>query len=245
MRPLSASELITVWERGLAARPFERALTILSVASPETSPSALARLSIGRRDANLLQLREWAFGPDLTILVKCPSCRQELELTIPASAFRVSPDAAGESESSFRLQEYEVRCRPPNTDDIAQCAGLEVAASQRKLLACCVSEARYQGECVSAEELPEEVVRRAEEQIAVIDPQADMRLDLACPECDQRWKEVFDIVSYFWIEIDAWARRILREVNVLARAYGWHESEILALSPVRRQVYLSMVQVQA
>ena len=54
---------------------------------------------------------------------------------------------------------------------------------------------------------------------------------------------MFDIVSFFWAEIDAWARRVLREVNVLARAYGWRESDILALSPVRRQIYLSMVQV--
>src|ERR1700687_1591734 len=92
MRPLSVPELLTGWERGLAALPFERALTILSVASPESSPAALARLSIGRRDANLLQLREWAFGSELAILAACPSCRQTLELTIPVSALRVSLD---------------------------------------------------------------------------------------------------------------------------------------------------------
>ncbi len=51
----------------LTALPFERALAILSAASPESSPAALARLSIGRRDANLLQLREWAFGSELAI----------------------------------------------------------------------------------------------------------------------------------------------------------------------------------
>ena len=46
----------------------------------------------------------------------------------------------------------------------------------------------------------------------------------------------------FWAEIDAWARRILREVNILARAYGWRESDILALGAVRRQIYLTMAQ---
>ena len=253
MRPLSVPELITVWERGLAARPFERALTILSAASPETSPSALARLSIGRRDANLLQLREWAFGSELTILVTCPSCRQDLELTIPVSSLRVPMDFAAapdlepvsELKSSLMLQEYEVHYRPLNTDDISKCAGLGLTAMRRKLFACCVSDARHQGKSVSTEELPEDVAERVVEQLAVIDPQADMRLDLGCPECHQRWREVFDIVSFFWTEIDAWARRILREVNVLACAYGWRESDILTLSPMRRQIYLSMVQVQA
>ena len=258
MRPLSVPELLTVWERGLTALPFERALAILSVASPESSPAALARLSIGRRDANLLQLREWAFGSELAILAACPSCRQTLELTIPVSALRASLDpklaptgaptaeSASDLEGSLMLQDmlldYEVRYRSPNTEDIAGCAGLEFAAGRRKLLACCVTDARCQGRAVSAEELPEDVARKVVEQIAAIDPQADTRLDLTCPECHGRWKEVFDIVSFFWAEIDAWARRVLRDINVLARAYGWRESDILALSPVRRQIYLSMVQ---
>ncbi len=246
MRPLSVAELLSVWERGLAALPFERALAILSAASPESSPAALARLSIGRRDASLLQLREWAFGPELAIVATCPSCRQALELTMPVASLRVSIDPTGEPtgdlERSLTMQDYEVRYRLPNTEDIAGCAGLEFAASRRKLLACCVTDARRQGKSVSAEELPEDVEHKVVEQLATIDPQADTRLDLTCPECHQRWREVFDIVSFFWAEIDAWARRMLREVNVLARAYGWRESDILALGPVRRQIYLAMAQ---
>jgi hypothetical protein len=246
MRALSVPELLTVWERGLAARPYERALAILLVASPETSPATLARLSIGRRDANLLQLREWAFGSDLAIMAVCPSCRQTLEMTMTVAELRVSADPrmkpGDDLESSLMLRDYEVRYRSPNTEDLAGCAGLEPAAIRRKLLACCVTDACCQGKSMSAEELPEDVAQKVEEQIAVMDPQADTRLDLTCPECHHRWREVFDIVSFFWTEIDVWARRILREVNVLARAYGWRESDILALSPVRRQIYLAMAQ---
>ena len=221
-------------------------MAILSVASSETSPAALARLSIGRRDANLLQLREWAFGPELAMMAACPTCQQTLEMTMTVSELRMSGCPAvkptDDFESALMLRDYQVRYRSPNTEDIAGCAGLDLAASRRKLLACCVTEARCQGKNVSAEDLPEDVAQKVEEQIAAIDPQADMRLDLICPECHQRWQEVFDIASFFWAEIDAWARRVLREVNVLARAYGWRESEILALSPVRRQIYLAMAQ---
>jgi len=250
MHPLSIPELLTVWERGLAALPFERALAILAVASPESSPAELARLSIGRRDAHLLQLRESPFGPELVIVTACPSCRQALESTMPVAALRMSTDSTrapaaalmGDLESPFMLQDYEVRYRSPNTEDIAGCAGLEFAASRRKLLACCVTNARCQGKPVSAEDLPEDVLQKVVEQIATFDPQADTRLDLTCPECHQRWSAVFDIVSFFWTEIDAWARRMLQEVNVLACAYGWRESDILALGPVRRQIYLAMAQ---
>ena len=37
---------------------------------------------------------------------------------------------------------------------------------------------------------------------------------------------------------DARARRLLREVDVLARAYGWTEPEVLALDDARRAAYL-------
>src|SRR5215470_18559822 len=116
MRSLSASELLTVWESSLAATPFERALALLSAGSPEVSPATLARLSIGRRDDRLLQLREWAFGEDLSILVSCPSCRQTLELVMPVQTLR-AVDQAPEQEGSITVEGYEVQFRAPNTQD--------------------------------------------------------------------------------------------------------------------------------
>jgi hypothetical protein len=74
------------------------------------------------------------------------------------------------------------------------------------------------------------------------DPQADVHTGLTCPECGHHWEAVFDIVSFFWEEIENWIRRTLREVHLLASAYNWRESDILALSPWRRQYYLQMVQ---
>jgi hypothetical protein len=90
-------------------------------------------------------------------------------------------------------------------------------------------------------ELPGAVEARLVERIAQADPLADIMLDLTCPNCEQRWQAVFDIGGFFWIEIDNLARRLLRDVHVLARAYGWRESDILAMNAARRQAYLEMV----
>jgi hypothetical protein len=240
MRPLSVPELLTVWERGLAARPFERALAILSVASPESSPAALPLMSIGRRDASLLQLREWAFGSELAILAACPRCHQPLEMDLSIADLSVPAEDAGDSETSLAYEDYEIRCRPPNSEDLAACVGLDMAMSRQRLFGRCVIESRYQGEPVAAEQLPEQIAQAVIERIAEADPQADTRVDLTCPDCNYRWDEVFDIASFFWTEIDSWARRILREVHILASAYGWREGDILALSPMRRQIYLTM-----
>ena len=65
MRALSAPELLSVWERGQAQPPVQRTLTLLAAACPGILPDALAELSIGQRDARLLTLREWTFGPQL------------------------------------------------------------------------------------------------------------------------------------------------------------------------------------
>ena len=43
-------------------------------------------------------------------------------------------------------------------------------------------------------------------------------------------------------ELEAQAKRLLRSVHVLASAYGWSESEILALSEARRDAYVELVQ---
>ncbi len=52
---------------------------------------------------------------------------------------------------------------------------------------------------------------------------------------------MFDVVSFFWSEICVQAKRLLREVHTLARAYGWREADILNMSTARRQFYLEMV----
>jgi hypothetical protein len=89
--------------------------------------------------------------------------------------------------------------------------------------------------------LPAEVVSGIAESMAQADPLADIQLKIDCPSCRHRWRAAFDIVSFLWTEIEAWAGRMLSEVHTLARAYGWREAEILALSATRRQFYLEMV----
>ena len=74
----------------------------------------------------------------------------------------------------------------------------------------------------------------------VCDPLAAIDIPLDCLNCGHQWQPLFDIVSFFWTEIAAQARRLLREVHTLARYYGWREADILAMSAIRRQFYLEM-----
>jgi hypothetical protein len=117
----------------------------------------------------------------------------------------------------------------------------DAKAAQTALLDRCVLEARLEDRQVDAKELSSEVTSAIARRMGEVDPQADVQLDLNCPGCGRRWQALLDIENFFWTELNAWASKILSEVHVLASAYGWPETDILNLNPLRRQYYLDLV----
>ena len=242
MRALSASELLNIWERGLTQQPIQRTLMLLAAACPEMSADTLAELSIGERDARLLTLRERTFGPELVSVAACPGCGERLELTFNVTDIQGLSEAKPDEALSLTIADYEVSFRLPNSRDLAAVSpSEEVAEARRLLLLRCLLTVNHNGKEVSDNELPAEVVEAVVQQMAQVDPQGDVYLSLVCPACKHHWQAPFDIVTFFWTEIDAWAYRIMREVHTLASAYGWREADIFAMSPSRRQFYLTMV----
>ncbi|HSF47311.1 MAG TPA: hypothetical protein VLA73_02995 [Burkholderiales bacterium] len=232
MRALPAPELLRVWEQGLAQSPIERALALLAAGGSEEK-DVLAELSIGERDTRLLALREKTFGANCESLVACPGCGEQLELAFTLADMRRAPEGA--AELSVDTDQHAFNFRLPNSIDLAEAAGARDERKARELLLdrCLLND----GDKV----LPDEVLDRIAERMERADPQANVRLDLHCPVCDHVWQAVFDIESYFWTEIDAWAQRTLKEVHALASAYGWRELDILNMTPWRRRMYLGML----
>ena len=242
MRTLSAPELLDVWERGNVQSSVHRALLLLSAACPEASADSLTKLSICERDARLLTLREWTFGSQLIGIATCPDCRERLELTFNVDDIQVAPESGPTGELTIDVAGYDVRFRLPNSLDIDAIADhKDVDVAREELLESCLLSVYHNGEEIPSDHLPASLVEAIVDRMAEADHQADVELALSCPSCRHQWHATFDIVSFFWSEINAWAYRILREVHTLARAYGWREADILAMSPWRRQFYLKMV----
>jgi hypothetical protein len=242
MRALSALELLEAWEQGLGQPPLQRALTLLAAACAETPPEVLQHLSLGQRDTRLLTLREWTFGPQLLGLATCLGCQERLELNLSLADLRVVPAVEPGETLSLNVEGYALCFRLPNSQDLAMIAHqLDVATARQILLGRCLITAHHDGQRQSADQLPPPVVTAIVEHMARADPQADIQLSLVCPQCSHQWQVAFDIASFFWSEINAWANRILGEVHILASRYGWSERDILALSPWRRQYYLAAV----
>jgi hypothetical protein len=240
---LTASVLLDVWERGLADRPVQRALHLLACAYPDASFEELKALPIGQRDSRLMEIREGLFGSRLTCLTACPTCGEKLEIELDLAQIR-SGEAAqpGAFTHALTIDNFQVQFRLPNSADMLLLAGMADASLARQtLLERCVQQVTRAGVPIAASQLPEALIQGIASRMAQIDSQADIQIDLVCPACAQKWSTSFDIVSYLWSEINTWAMRILREVHQIARAYGWSEADILALSPLRRQFYLELI----
>jgi hypothetical protein len=240
MRALGAAELLDLWERGLRQPPARRALALLEAACPDLSEPEIAALPIGRRDAHLLRLRELLLGPELTIVASCPACGEQLDSTFRTADIRVDA-AAAEPAQALEADGYRIGFRLPASDDLlALGAATDRAAARRMLLGRCILEAQRDGERTDAGSLPEHVIAAVADRMVAADPQADVELALSCPACAHAWHSAFDVAGFFGQEINAWAKSLLRGVHALARAYGWREADVLALSPTRRQIYLEL-----
>lgn len=230
---LSGVRVLECWEQGRGRHPVDRALLLLGAAFPDTSYDRLAELPIGARDAALLDLRRATFGPDLRAYVECPGCRERLEFALDGRALELPPAVEGPIVAAglaFRL---------PTSRDLAQAiTETDPDRCARRLAALCLLDAEADG---APAEWSEPVLIAVEASMAEADPQADVELEVACETCERTWTVPFDIAAFLWEELESRAIRLLHDVHLLSRAYGWSEGEVLALSDARRVAYLDLV----
>ncbi|PSJ43362.1 phage baseplate protein [Sphingomonas deserti] len=235
------SAILDVWERGLGQPLQRQVVALLAAVRPGTSQSDIAALPLGARDAMLLDLREELFGPALATIATCPQCSEQLEANFALEDVRVSPTAAAEVDLVTVIAGREIRLRPPATADLlAIPSGADAEAVRTILLERCVTGRDVEGKPVAAAALPAAAITPIIQSMARADPQAVVELNLACAACGHHFVAIFDIAAFLMREIHGWARQILRDIDSLARAYGWREADILALSPARRQIYVEM-----
>ncbi|HET8660275.1 MAG TPA: hypothetical protein VFM55_14915 [Micromonosporaceae bacterium] len=245
MRALAAAETLAVWERAHAAPPVLRPATLLAAAgafvplavdAPETLP-------VGQRDALLLRLYAAMFSDRLDGLSRCPQCATAVELTASCAALlAAAPPGPGSWIEPVRHAGHTVRWRLPDTRDLVAAGGCtDPAEGADVLLDRCVVEAGTEHGPVAAGDLPPGVRAAVAQAMAAADPLAEVTFALDCPQCSAQWESPLDVGEFVWARLRARADQLVREVDALARAYGWPEAEILALSADRRAAYLRLV----
>jgi hypothetical protein len=208
----------------------------------DDSWDTLAALPIGRRDARLLDVYERLFGPLMDAFAECPQCSEPLEYSLIAGDLRGSGNTSVEDELMLDAQGFHMHLRLPNSEDFERAGRFnDLSAARRFLLERCMVEASHAGSPIPASAIPDSLSEEIEARIAQADPQTEILIRLFCSACQHSWQVLFDIERFLWVKFSALAKRLLREVHTLARAYGWSEAEILSLSASRRQAYLELV----
>ncbi len=239
---LTDQQLLDVWERGQAVSQVEQSLLLLSYWQPGMTKEQLAELSLGQRDALLLNLRQTLFGPLLVGVHRCPNCATEQLIECSSEQLLQAGGVAGVT-GSLDYHQWHVEFRLPCSLDLAAVTNCpDQYSASRVLLDRCITRVTYEAGVGTTQNMPLEVIQEVQREMSKLDPLADVQLSGECPDCGNHWQTALDLTSFLWAEITAWAGRTLRQVHVLASAYGWSESAILSMSPVRRQLYQELIQ---
>lgn len=230
---LTAAVLLDAWEAAAAAVGQRRGAVLVDrlglVADALDAPLA-------QRDAALLDLYRSVFGDRAELVMDCPGCGKTLEVDLDLAWFA----GAAPSERTCVVagsRDYELRAL--TTRDLVAAAGAPDPAAT--LLARTVRRAD-DGTPVAAAELPAgdlDLLDAAAERLA---GPAGIVVSAQCPACGVQVRSGLDVAALGWSRLDRWAGDRLAEVATLARAYGWTEAEVLALTPARRAAYLELAQ---
>ena len=253
---LDAEALLRLWECGLGQPPGARDDALLRALSEDIEPA----LTLGECNTRLVALHADLFGRELELMSHCPACGTVVQFTADCEALAAQMQPSSENAEPHRLeaQRHIIEFRLPNSADIASASATVTATTTRiatladdedtftdaftqALLDRCVLSCTLDGATVPTHEVPATVLDALSQHMEMLDPGASVSFALACPQCATRWQAPLAIGEWVWQKVRAAAERVLLDIDVLARAYGWTEREVLRLNPLRRAAYLQMV----
>jgi uncharacterized tellurite resistance protein B-like protein len=219
------------------------ARTMVQLGDLPGGSSELARtLTVGDRERLLLTLHAASYDPEPEFVVTCSGtgCGEQLEIAVPLHDLMRRPERSAAPEYVARISDDagNIRFRLPTGADQEEAALMARADPER------AGDLLFE-RCVIAVEdgaAPDRATLRAllAERMPVLDPQAETILDVACPSCGAETSTLIDAASLIFQHM-ASGRRLLSEIDRIARVYHWSEAEILAMPVARRRAYLDLI----
>jgi hypothetical protein len=245
MAAIDDAQLLAAWETALTRERPLRGPALLAQADPDSDERTLAALPLGEAARRQLDLHSRWFGRRLACACHCPACGEAVEADCDAAALggAAAPLTPTPPSLSLEQQGYRVLFRLPSSLDLVEAArAVDASQAQRVLLRRCVLEAWHEGDACAGADLPEAVIQAVAAAMEAADPLADIQLALRCPSCGAHWSAALEPEHFLLSAVEHAARALMREVDVLGRAYGWTEAETLALGRFRRRAYLELAE---
>ncbi|HVX67234.1 MAG TPA: hypothetical protein VHA11_11560 [Bryobacteraceae bacterium] len=252
LRPWRGRDEMALFELSGSVSPAARATELLArcVSVDDRQPAGrefVRRLTVGDREALLLQLHNLTMGDRLSCLLVCPSCGQAMDLDLRATGLLSPPTGyeGPEYQASVSAQgrSYRLVFRLPNGGDQETAAAMMARGEEEAMRAlvrrCVASITRDDG--APQPEIPSELTGELSQKMAALDPQAELLLDCICAHCGETVRSLFDAAHYVLREVDRSAETLLRDIHAIARVFHWREAEILAMSTRRRKNYVALI----
>ncbi len=209
------SVILDIYGRGMTADPVDRAALLCAAGGGDVNA-----LSIGDVDRTIWSWFTSLFdGPQEAVMI-CSECGEEVEFTFPDS-FALPDRLSGREQLnvSHKGQSYAVQF--PKLED------LRGGALKRSVI------------CETAPWGDPDFEAAAQKALLEHDPALRVELKLECAICGAVQVQPLDVAGFAWARIEQAARCVVQEVAKLARAFGWSEAELTAMTPSRRALYLA------
>ncbi len=222
----SPANLIDTWalDRRL---PDRRRLAVLLEAAvgPQVQDD-----SPGARNRRLLALHRDLIGGALEARVACPECGVQSEFEVPCEAILAAPSPGPDVRARLREDGRTFVFRLPRMSDLEAVADLGPAIPAALSRRCCLNG-----------EPPASLAERLGRKFEALDPAANIVLAITCADCARPVAATVDLAVFVARELDRLVDGLMRDVDVIASAYGWTEEVIFALTPARRARYVAMI----
>jgi hypothetical protein len=239
MKTPSAADIVRVWELGREKPGWYRGLLMLAPAFPDLYFKDLSVWPLGRRNIALFKLRAALFSHSLTCVAACPKCGRSSEFSAAVGDLcphDLDPSSSLAEEHDLEVAGRALRIRLLTSLDLANAREPSLSIEHPDLLrqAVLTTETEW-------EDLPAGAHSTIADRLYELDPQVELQMGVVCSNCGHEWSSPFDIAGYLWTEIGGMAQRLMQDVHLMARAYGWREADILAMSSARRQFYVGKI----
>ncbi len=235
--PTGSEDLLLVESPGTST---ELALALVSrlVAPLEGDMDGWAALPVPDLEVLLLLIRQTVFGDQVRAETRCEvsTCGAAIDVNFSIDGYlahhrpRQPRNVAADAEAGwYRLRGSEARFRLPLVADRLAVHGATHPA--RELARRCMQPAG----------LTAVMRRRIVKAMAALAPSLSHEVEGRCPECGTPLLLYLDVQEFTLAELRDQARHVLDDIHLLARAYHWPESEILALPRVRRMYYAERI----
>jgi hypothetical protein len=205
---------------------------------PAADEEEFWRLTLAARIGGLLAVEAATSGTEvlpLTFHCPHPACREPMEAELPMQQLMaLAQEAEASAETTVEVGRGEsVRLRRP--------CGIDQRVWRRRAYSdAAAAEAALLASLVVAGTLVPENRAKAAAALAAFDPLSCFELDVTCPACSRQADIPVDLEAVLLGALAQAQRRMIAEVDRLARRYGWSETEILAIPAWRRRRYLAL-----